>query len=71
MRKPLTASEFARTIDGKERCQECGHLWTDVGTAHYEDCRFYVIADHDELDQIDDEELAQLLEHLSISSSRM
>ena len=28
-----------------ERCPECGHMWNDVGPAHFADCRFFCLDD--------------------------
>jgi hypothetical protein len=36
-------TEYVLTIDGKEQCPECGHLWTDEGAAHYHDCRYFFL----------------------------
>jgi len=36
----------------RERCPECGHVWKDVGPAHFADCRYF------SLDDERDEEMA-------------
>ena len=43
MQSEELVSEFVLTADGREQCPECGHLWTDEGTAHYHDCRYFFV----------------------------
>ena len=43
MEKETLRSEFVLAIDGEEQCPECGHLWTDDGSAHYHDCRYFFV----------------------------
>jgi hypothetical protein len=43
--------EFVLTVDGREQCPECGHLWTDEGAAHYHDCRYFFVDGDSEEDE--------------------
>ena len=29
----------------RERCPECGHIWNEVGPAHFTDCRYFSLDD--------------------------
>ena len=43
-------SEYVLQDDGSEVCPECGHIWTENGTGHYHDCRYFTLGDTDEMD---------------------
>ncbi|HTY09822.1 MAG TPA: hypothetical protein VMF88_02010 [Bacteroidota bacterium] len=51
MQSEEVVSEFVLTVDGREQCPECGHLWTDEGTAHYHDCRYFFVEGDSEEDE--------------------
>jgi hypothetical protein len=51
MQSDEMVSEFVLTVDGREQCPECGHLWTDEGAAHYHDCRYFFVDGDSEEDE--------------------
>ena len=51
-------SEYVLLDDGSEVCAECGHIWTEDGTGHYHDCRYFSLEDGETFDE-GDEELPQ------------
>ncbi|GEM_PF-1869437 len=59
MNREVLRSEFVQTIDGREQCPECGHLWSDEAAAHYHDCRYFFIDGDSEEDEYFFEEVAE------------
>ena len=51
MNKEVLTTEFVQTIDGREQCPECGHLWSDEAAAHYHDCRYFFVDGDSEEDE--------------------
>lgn len=46
------ADGLLNTHDQIERCPECGHSWTEVGPAHFADCRYFSLDDDRDEDPI-------------------
>jgi hypothetical protein len=59
MQSEEMVSEFVLTVDGREQCPECGHLWTDEGAAHYHDCRYFFVDGDNEEDEYFFEETSE------------
>ena len=50
-------SEYVIQDDGSEVCRECGHLWSDYGSGHYHDCRYFTLEDESEDDVYEQEDV--------------
>ena len=59
MEHELTMSLYVHAIDGGDQCPECGHLWSDIGLAHYHDCRYFFVDGDSEEDECFFEEVAE------------
>ena len=60
MQSEELVSEFVLTVDGREQCPECGHLWNDEGAAHYHDCRYFFVEGDSEEDEYFFEEQSEV-----------
>ncbi|MCX6135363.1 MAG: hypothetical protein NTU47_16275 [Ignavibacteriales bacterium] len=48
----LFPEDLVELGEEEEQCPECGHIWIDDEQNHYHDCRYFLLSDEDEDDDL-------------------